>query len=358
MTSGGTVGAAAAEVPSDIDGVTPQWLTAALDGATVTAVRVEQIALDSGFSSQLYRAHLSGEGVPDSVIVKLPAESEAGDAMKMLGGYAREVEFYRRVAGRAPVGTPYVYAVRMDEDSADFVLVLEDLRDWNNADHLAGLSLDRARRCIAELAGLHAWSTRPANADVLGAFPSIDTPMTRDLLPAAFSAGWQIYRDHATAPVPPAVAKYAERFAELAPTAIDALSQRSMLIHGDIRADNMFFSGDLFKVVDFQLVGKGAGATDIGYLVSQGLPTEVRSGHDETLLCEYLDHLSGHGVSDYSFAEAWRRYRCAVAYFVVLPAMPLLSWDSLPERSRQLCMRLVERAVATIDETDAVEVFN
>jgi hypothetical protein len=42
---------------------------------------------------------------------------------------------------------------------------------------------------------------------------------------------------------------------------------------------------------------------------------------------------------------------------VVLPAMPLLSWDSLPERSRQLCMRLVERAVATIDETDAVEVF-
>jgi hypothetical protein len=91
--------------------------------------------------------------------------------------------------------------------------------------------------------------------------------------------------------------------------------------------------------------------------VSQGLPTEVRRGHDEALVREYLDRLAEHGVVDYSFEEAWRHYRFAVAYFVVLPLMPLLGWDSLPERSRQLCMRLVERAVATIDETHAMEVF-
>lgn len=353
-----------AAVPSTIDDVNAEWLTAVLradetvpETAIVTDVRAEQIALDSGFSSRLYRAHLSGDGVPNSVIVKLPAESAAGEAMKMLGGYAREVAFYRFVAGRAPIGTPHVYAARMI-DNSDFVLVLEDLRDWDNADHLAGLSLERTHCCIAQLAGLHAWSTRPANADALEVFPSIDTPVTRDLLPAAFDAAWQIYRDKASAPVPPAVAKYAERFAELAPTAIQALSERSMLIHGDIRADNMFFSGDHLKVVDFQLTGTGAGATDIGYLVSQGLPAELRSGRDETLLREYLDLLASHGVSDYSFAEAWRHYRYTVAYFVVLPTMPLLSWDSLPERSRQLCMRLVERAVAAIDETDAVEVFS
>lgn len=359
MTSGstaGSAGGATAEIPSSIDGVTPQWLTSVLDGATVTDVRAEQIALDSGFSSQLYRAHLSGDGVPSSVIVKLPAESAAGDAMKMLGGYAREVEFYRRVAGRAPIGTPRVFDARMDANS-DFVLVLEDLCDWDNADHLAGLSLDRARCCIGELAGLHAWSTRPANAGALEGFPGIDTPMTRDLLPAAFSAGWQVYRDNATTPVPAVVAKYAERFAEFAPQAIEALSERSMLIHGDIRADNMFFSADKLKVVDFQLAAKGAGATDVGYLVSQGLPSELRRGRDETLVREYLERLAEQGVTDYSFGEAWRHYRFAAAYFVVLPAMPLLSWDSLPERSRQLCMRLVERAVATIEETDAVEVF-
>jgi hypothetical protein len=360
MTTSGT-----AEVPSTIDDMNAEWLTAVLradatipDTATVTDVRTEQIALDTGFSSRLYRAHLcGGDGVPNSVIVKLPAESEAGQAMKMLGGYAREVAFYRYVAGHAPIGTPHMYAARMAENSADFVLVLEDLRHWDNADHLAGLSLERARCCIAQLAGLHAWSTDPAQANALGEFPSIDTPMTRDLLPTAFGHAWRVYRDRARAPVSPAVARYAERFAEFAPTAIQALSERSMLLHGDIRADNMFFSGEELKMVDFQLAAKGGGATDIGYLVSQGLPTELRSGHDEMLVREYLEMLRSHGINDYSFDDAWRHYRYAVAYFVVLPAMPLLSWDAMPQRSRELCMRLVERAAATIDEIDALEVF-
>ena len=128
------------------------------------------------------------------------------------------------------------------EDSADFVLVLEDLQDWDNADHLAGLSLDRARCCIAQLAGLHAWSTKPPNADVLEAFPSIDT--ADDARPATCLRSARVGRSTATMPprrFPPLSAKFAERFAELAPAALDALSERSMLLHGDIRADNMFF---------------------------------------------------------------------------------------------------------------------
>jgi aminoglycoside phosphotransferase (APT) family kinase protein len=343
-------------VPSGIGDVTPEWLGEVF-GRCVTDVRAEQIALDSGFSSWLYRAYLSGDGVPGSVIVKLPAEGAAGDAMKMLGGYAREVAFYRDVADRAPLGTPQVYVAEMDDDQADFVLVLEDLAQWDNADHLAGLSMEQARHCIADLAGLHAWSVDAAEPAALEAFPSIDSPMTRDLLPAAFAPAWQVYQDRATAPIPPAVARFADRFAELAPAAIDALSERAMLIHGDIRADNLFFCGGDMKVVDFQLTSKGAGATDVGYLVSQGLPTEARSGHDEALLREYLELLVSHGVTDYSFDEAWRHYRFAAAYFMALPLMPLLGWDSMPERPRRLCMRLVERAVATIEETNAVEVF-
>jgi hypothetical protein len=57
-----------AAVPSAIDDVNAEWLTAVLraddtmpDTAMVTDVRAEQIALDSGFSSRLYRAHLSGD---------------------------------------------------------------------------------------------------------------------------------------------------------------------------------------------------------------------------------------------------------------------------------------------------------
>jgi len=344
--------------PSTIEDVTAQWLTAALDSGTVTDVRAERIAEDTGFSSLLYRLHLAGEGVPSSVIVKLPALSEARGAMELLGGYQREFSFYRYVAGSAPIQTPHVYAAHMVDGSAEFVLVLEDLCDWENADHLAGLSLDRARMCIEQLAGLHAWSSDGRNVAVLEAFPSIDTPIVRDLLIPAFGPGWQIYLEHSSKPVSAAVEGFAARFTEAAGQALDALSARSMLLHGDIRADNMFFEGDRLKVVDFQFAARGAGAADIAYLVSQGLPTEVRRGHDEELVCEYLAYLSADGVTDYSFDEAWRHYRFAAAYLMVLPVITLNGWDAMPERSRALCVKLTERAVATIEDIGALEVFS
>lgn len=347
---------ATTDVPRGIDAVTPEWLSRAM-GAAVTGLRVEQIAQDSGFSSLLYRLHLTGEGLPETVIAKLPAQSEARGAMELLGGYRRELAFYRDVAGRAPMGTPRVYTARMVDGRADFVLLLEDLQHWENADHLAGLSMDRARVCIDALAGLHAWSTDPANAPALECFPSIDTPIARDLLVPAFGPGWHIYLAKSSMAVPAAVAAFAERFAEYAAEALQALTERSMLLHGDFRADNLFFDSDRLKVVDFQFAALGAGAADIAYLVSQGLPSEVRRGHDEVLVRDYLDRLAGHGVGDYSFDEAWRHYRYAVAYLMVLPVITLIGWDTMPERSRALCVTLTDRAVATIAEIDALEVF-
>jgi hypothetical protein len=349
-------------VPSGIDAIDPAWLTDVLradptvpDTAVVSDMVAEQIAQDSGFSSLLYRLHLTGgPGVPATVIAKLAALSEARGAMELLGGYRRELAFYRDIAGRAPLDTPHVYAARMADDSADFVLVLEDLRDWDNADHLAGLSFDRARLCIAQLAGLHAWSVQPSNISALQAFPSLDLPAVRDLLVPAFGPGWEIYREHSDQPVPGAVARFAERFTEHAATALAGLTERSMLLHGDIRADNMFFAGDRLKVVDFQFACVGAGAADIAYLVSQGLPTGTRRGQDQALLRGYLDGLGDIG---YSFDEAWRHYRLAAVFLMVLPVITLIGWDALPQRSRDLCLTLTDRAVATIADIDALEVF-
>ncbi len=351
MVSAGTT-----DVPLGIDAVTPQWLTAAL-GSDVTGIRAEQIAMDSGFSSLLYRLYLTGDGVPSTLIAKLPAVSEARGAMELLGGYRRELAFYRNVAGHAPMATPRVYAARMAEDSVDFILLLEDLQDWDNADHLAGLAMNRARLCIEQLAGLHAWSASPANASVLEKFPSIDTPIARDLLVPAFAPGWQVYLENCAGPVPARVARFAEDFARRAMAALPALTERDMLLHGDIRADNLFFEGDEMKVVDFQFAARGCGAADVAYLVTQGLRSESREGHDEALLREYLEHLAAQGVTDYAFDDAWRHYRYAAVYLMVLPVITLNGWDVLPERSRRLCLTLTDRAVAAIDEIDALEVF-
>ena len=170
----------------------------------MTDVRAEQIAQDSGFSSLLYRLHLTGRrACRRRVIVKLPAQSEARGAMELLGGYRRELAFYRDVAGRAPMETPHVYAARMVEGSVDFVLVLEDLTRLGQRRPPGGpVDGPGPRLSSAQLAGLHAWSVR-SERRCAGAFPSIDTPIARDLLLPAFGPGWQIYREKSSAPVPP-----------------------------------------------------------------------------------------------------------------------------------------------------------
>ena len=217
--------------------------------------------------------------------------------------------------------------------------------------------MQRARLCIEQLAGLHAWSVDSRRRQRRSRrFRALTrrSPVKSCFPPSSRVAGVPRQVDGA---VPAAVARYAERFVELAPKALAALTERPMLLHGDIRADNMFFDGDLLKIVDFQFASRGVGAADIGYLVSQGLPTEVRRGHDEELVREYLDSPRERGVTDYSFDEAWRQYRFAVAYLMLLPVITLVGWDAMPERSRALCLKLTERAVATIDDMDATEVF-
>ena len=343
-----------AAVPSSIGQMDAQWLTAVLPG-DVAEVRAERIAQDTGFSAALYRLHLTGTDVPPTLIAKLPAESEARAAMEMLGGYRRELTFYREVAPSAPLSTPQcLYA---DSSVDGFVILLEDLGGWENADHLAGLTLDQAGRCLHQLADLHAWSVCSADTAVLQDFPPMDNPLTREVFLPAFAPGWQLYLDKTQQPVPAMVADFAARFAEHAPVALSALSERQMLLHGDIRADNMFFRGEELKLVDFQLTVRGSGIADIAYLVSQGLPSAMRSGRDRELVEEYHHRLWARGVHDYSVEEAWRDYRLATALLVYMPVVALLTWDIAPERSRRLCLTLVDRAVSAIAEIDALEEF-
>ena len=45
------------------------------------------------------------------------------------------------------------------------------------------------------------------------------------------------------------------------------------------------------------------------------------------------------------------------AYLMVLPVVTLVGWQDLPERSRSLSLEPIARAIATIDDIAALEVF-
>ena len=90
----------------------------------VTSVSV--IGGDAGTSSRA-RLALTGDDVPASVFVKMPAETVATRLMGELGRLAQtEVLFYRELSPQL-TGVPAAYGSAFDSLTGRYVLVLEDL---------------------------------------------------------------------------------------------------------------------------------------------------------------------------------------------------------------------------------------
>ena len=126
---------------------------------------VSVIGGDAGTSSRA-RLALTGEGVPDSVFVKMPAETAATRVMGELGRLAEtETRFYRELSPQLS-GLPKSYGSAFDPLTGRFVLVLEDLAvdRCEFPDTLHPLSADQASQVVELLARLHAtfWERLPA----------------------------------------------------------------------------------------------------------------------------------------------------------------------------------------------------
>lgn len=344
--------------------LTADWLTDALSAAGAIApdvrirdVRLERIAEGVGFASFLYRAHLDLDGAgPATLIIKWPTDYPAYlELAKSMYLYDREVAFYNEVANGAPVSAPRVHFAAIEEDSTDFVIVMEDLAHLENADHLEGLSIDRVHAVLDELAHFHAWGwdMKPAAANN-PAFLPIDDARMAGLFSVGATAGWPIFLEHGRARTPEGLTALIEEYAALASGLLGALTEPATLINGDLRADNLFFGDSGPHVtVDYQFAGRGCGMWDVAYLVGQGLTPEERNGRERELVTRYLETLSGLGI-DYPFDQAWQQFQLAVVAQVALPLLAMTSWENLNPRGKELLQVLMERCFAIIADTDAV----
>lgn len=344
--------------------ITADWLTEVLrdDGTLppdgrVGRADVRRIAVGVGFVSDLYRVELEylGGAGPASLVIKLPTDSPYRAAAEQMAAYVRELTFYRDVAPLAPLRTARVHLASGATGAADageFALVIEDLGGLAAADHLIGLSLERAERVIDVLGGYHAWA---AGAPTPPAFPSIEHESSRAVFRLGPSVGWQTYLEHARTPVPAAARQVVQRYPALVDRLTSELAEPATLAHGDLRADNLFFDADGTPVlVDFQFVLRCGGIYDVAYLISQGLRTADRQGRDRELVERYRRAL---GLPHYDAKTAWRQFRVASVLALSFPLVAMSGWDSLGERARELCLVLMERALATIEQTDALEVL-
>ena len=338
-------------IPQRAEDLTAEWFTGVMaNGATVVAVRCEEIGVGVGFMGEVHRCHLTWEhpvgregtgvaGPPPSVIVKTPTKVPenfaAGDALR---SYEREIVVYQTLRSTLGVPMPGYYHGSMDPDPAPwmqrplfflfdhlsirginwliaqflklsgksrrrYVLVIEDIADARPPTQMLGGSLDDARRALEVLARFHAanWMRSDATRHYRH-FWAVDT------VPRVGQASYVRNRS-----------EFVERFGPLLRDGmlerLDAIQDRVpeicaalaaepwTMLHGDYRLDNVLFrpNGEMV-VLDFQGVGCGRPAVDVAYFITTALTAEHRDA-EAALLRTYHDALVAAGVSSYPFEQ-------------------------------------------------------
>lgn len=346
------------KIPGTIDEIDNAWLRGVL-GEGVSLTGVSSLTTGTAYSTTMHRLHLDGgpTGTPPSVIVKLPVGGEVRQLLDGIGAYRREVTFYSQLAGDLPVRVPRSYVAAQAQDTTDFVLVIEDLSDLDPLDQLAGLTPAQADAAVDALARFHGWGWE---SDRLGSyadrFPRLDGEIAAAVygqFAHFFAIAWQSVRE---APVVTGPARtVGNRWTELLPFFVAELSTPRTLVHGELRAENMFMTaGGEIVMIDFQTVAQHAGIVDLAYLVVQSTTTDVRHGKDERFVRRYVEQL---GIADYTFDQAWRQYRIALAFNLLLTGLAFGQYEHTDDRGKQLLVEMLNRACDAIATTDALGVL-
>ena len=299
----------------DIDA---SWLTAALAtsgiDASVRAFNTKQVG--TGQIGDCVRFELdysaASPEAPRSVVGKFPSDSEESRQTGItLGNYYREVKFYQILQQRARIATPRCYFTDVEEETHNFVLIMEDLAPAEQGDQLDGIDLATTKRVLIEAAKLHAafWEddTLDEYAWVGGSKHAVN-PVQPELV-AGLWAGF--------------VERYGSRVSKTARHIGDTMCANfgmydairkgpRTLVHADYRPDNMLFAtpagGRAVAIVDWQSFGYGPGAADIGYCIAGALPVELRRAHEAELLATYTEELTRQGAGPYPRDDLMRHY--------------------------------------------------
>ena len=347
-----------ATIPSSIDEIDAAWLRR-VTGLGIESAEIEQFGMGIGVSSALYRARLDGPSCPESVVVKLPALDEAAVfTSTILRMYHREVGFFDRLAGDCPIRVPQGYYGAIDEETAKFVIVMEDMGAKRLVDQLTGMDLADAESAVDALACWHArwWGKADPIVDS-GLALSLGDPIYPAVLPLVFGEGWEIVTSKMDLPAP--ILDVGSRFIPaIEPLLRDLSSGPSTLAHGDYRGDNMLFDDDGSVVLlDFQLIGSGTGAYDLAYFVTQSLTAEMAADHESDLFDRWMDGLRSGGVPESELAGMWDDYRKAALFCLVYPIVASRGMDFDDPRQFALVECMNTRFARAVDQLELADLL-
>jgi hypothetical protein len=360
------------QIPVLLEQLTPEWMTEALrerghlPEGRVKSVTTEQFGEGVGLMGQIARVKLEYEGAPPATrqdfVVKIPALPGPNRQMGVdYRIYEKEVFFYQRIADRITLKTPKVYYSDFNPENHDFVLLLEDLAPAVVGNELGTTTDDQVRLAMTELAKFHAtwWDTDEMKA--LDWIPYLNAPIWRTQHPGFFNFAWPLWKekfgDQVSAYVLECGQKQADHIVEL----LDALSEPPCtIIHMDFRLSNLFFAGpeggEPFAVCDWQPYSRARGLYDVGYFMSQSIPTEQRRRLQDEVLRLYHETLLESGVKGYSFDQCFHDYRLGSMY-TFLYSVGTVAIDLHNETGLLYQKTITERHVAALEDLRAGDVI-
>jgi len=331
-------------IPSSLDQIDAAFLSDAL-GTSVTGVEAERIAVGEGFLGELARLTLtygSDATGPATVIAKIPTtDSGLKPIGLMLQAYEREARAYNEVIPQLEVRTAAALYNGMDTETDDYCLLLEDIGHLSAGDHHAGATLEQAQAAMVAAARMHArwWG----NVDELEWVPPIDSPLNMGL------------QDMVADAFPVAVSEYGHLLGDdviggleaFIPTMRDLLTaygpMSRTLVHTDFRLDNMFFDDGELVLIDWQVVSRGDGTSDVTPFLALNLSPELRREHEQDLLRLYFDTMSAAGAGYLEFDDLIERYRMTLNFWLAVYCYSAASKGETTQRGEELFQRVLAR---------------
>jgi Ecdysteroid kinase-like family len=354
--------------PITVEDITADWLTdtlrtsGALSQGRVTGFTATPLGAGVGFMSAMRRLSLSYDdpagGGPASLIAKLPPPDPGSRTIdEAFNFYEKEVGFYRHIAPSTPMRTPRAYFSAYDPTTRDFAVLLEDLAPRQIGDQLEGLSAERLVLALKGAAGLHGRWWRDPSLLGMDWLLGMDSPQMRQLQPI-YQQCWPAVVDFLGPDMPAEMRRIGDRFAtRIVPLLGVMLAQPMTVVHGDYRADNLFFSAsgeaEGFAVADWQICLKGGGALDIAYLLTGSVDIGVRRSNEADLLGLYHRTLFEHGGRDYPLETFREDYIACVMLAWCWPVIAIGSLDTANDRGVALFRAWASRATTAVLDLDA-----
>ena len=236
-------------LPKFPEGFSADFLNKALSanflpsGISIEEVSIEPLAEGTGMMADIskltFKYNTESLHLSFSVIAKYASENPTNREVAMnMNLYERETRFADELDPQTEARCPAFYFCALDGDN--FLILMEDLSDYEVGDQELGANLEQTELAIDELAKLHTafWD----KTATLKWVPGIANSYHADNMRNWSRTGWDPMVEAFGEFVPESVREHRDRFLDAVPALqLERMSGPNTLCHGDFRMPNLLF---------------------------------------------------------------------------------------------------------------------